>query len=92
MEQNNLLIAQGLNNLFVWFASLKPNAYTKKPSVNIKQADAIEILKQLNQICAITGYQNRVVENEDGTVSVILEPIEFPESEGQAIEQMTKEG
>ena len=92
MEQNNLLIAQGLNNLFVWFASLKPNAYTKKPSVNIKQADAIEILKQLNQICAITGYQNRVVENEDGTVSVILESIEFPESEEQAVEQVTKEG
>lgn len=92
MEQNNLLIAQGLNNLFVWFASLKPNAYTKKPSVNIKQADAIEILKQLNQICAITGYQNRVVENEDGTVSVILELIEFPESEDQAVEQVSKEG
>lgn len=92
MEQNNLLIAQGLNNLFVWFASLKPNAYTKKSSVNIKQADAIEILKQLNQICAITGYQNRVVENEDGTVSVILEQIEFPESEEQAVEQVTKEG
>lgn len=94
MEQQeiNKAVAQGLNNLFVWFASLKPNAYTKKPSVNIKQADAIEILKQLNQICAITGYQNRVVENEDGTVSVILEPIEFPESEEQAVEQVTKEG
>ena len=88
MEQNNLLIAQGLNNLFVWFASLKPNAYTKKPSVNIKQADAIEILKQLNQICAITGYQNHVVENGDGTVSVVLEEIKLPETTDEALEEI----
>lgn len=73
MEQNNLLIAQGLNNLFVWFASLKPDAYTKKPSVNIKQTEAIEVLKQIDYITSLVGYKNRVVTNEDGSIRVALE-------------------
>ena len=94
MEQQeiNKAVAMGLNELFVWFVGLKPNAYTKLPSVNIKQEEAIGVVKHINHVASIVGYQNRVVSNEDGTVSVILEPIEFPESEEQAVEEVTKKG
>ena len=94
MEQQeiNKAVAMGLNELFVWFVSLKPNAYTKLPSVNIKQEEAIGVVKHINFLSSIVGYQNRIVSNEDGSVSVILEPIEFPESEEQAVEEVTKKG
>lgn len=94
MEQQeiNKAVAMGLNELFVWFVGLQPNTRTKLPSVNIKQEEAIGVVKHINFLSAIVGYQNRLETNEDGTVSVILEPIEFPESEEQAVEQVTKEG
>ena len=94
MEQQeiNKAVAMGLNELFVWFVGLQPNTRTKLPSVNIKQEEAIGVVKHINFLSAIVGYQNRVVSNKDGTVSVILEPIEFPESEEQAVEEVTKEG
>lgn len=96
MEQQeiNKTVAQSLNELFVWFVSLKPNAYTKLPSVNIKQEEAIGVVKHINHIASIVGYQNRVVSNEDGTVSVVLEEIKLPETTDEALEEivdLTKE-
>lgn len=96
MEQQevNKAVAQSLNELFVWFVSLKPNAYTKLPSVNIKQEEAIGVVKHINHIASIVGYQNRVVPNEDGTVGVVLEEIKLPETTDEALEEivdLTKE-
>lgn len=96
MEQQeiNKAVAKSLNELFVWFVSLKPNAYTKLPSVNIKQEEAIGVVKHINHIASIVGYQNRVVSNEDGTVSVVLEEIKLPETTDEALEEivdLTKE-
>lgn len=92
MEQQeiNKAVAQSLNELFVWFVSLKPNAYTKLPSVNIKQEEAIGVVKHINHIASIVGYQNRVVSNEDGTVSVVLEEIKFPETTDEAMQELSK--
>lgn len=92
MEQQeiNKAVAQGLNELFVWFVSLKPNAYTKLPSVNIKQEEAIGVVKHINHIASIVGYQNRVVSNEDGTVSVVLEGIPLPETTEEALEAIVE--
>lgn len=96
MEQQeiNKAVAQSLNELFVWFVSLKPNAYTKLPSVNIKQEEAVGVVKHINHLASIVGYQNRVVSNEDGTVSVVLEEIKLPETTDEALEEivdLTKE-
>lgn len=96
MEQQeiNKAVAQSLNELFVWFVGLKPNAYTKLPSVNIKQEEAIGVVKHINHISSIVGYQNRIVSNEDGTVSVVLEEIKLPETTDEALEEivdLTKE-
>lgn len=90
MEQQeiNKAVAQSLNELFVWFVSLKPNAYTKLPSVNIKQEEAIGVVKHINHIASIVGYQNRVVSNEDGTVSVVLEEIKLPETTNEALKEI----
>lgn len=90
MEQQeiNKAVAQSLNELFVWFVSLKPNSYTKLPSVNIKQEEAIGVVKHINYIASIVGYQNRVVSNEDGTVSVVLEEIKLPETTDKALEEI----
>lgn len=92
MEQQeiNKAVAQGLNQLFVWFASLKPNAYTKKPSINLKQEEAIEVLKHVNEIAALLGYQNRIQTNEDGGVAVILEEIKLPETTDEALEEIVE--
>lgn len=72
MRQNKV-IAKHLNELFVWFTTLKPDVHTKVPSVNIKQTEAIEVVKQIDYITSLIGYKNRVVTNEDGTISVTLE-------------------
>lgn len=72
MEQNEV-IAKHLNELFVWFSTLKPDVHTKVPSVNIKQTEAIEVVKRIDYITSLVGYRNRVVTNEDGSISVILE-------------------
>lgn len=92
MEQQeiNKAVAQGLNQLFVWFASLKPNAYTKKPSINLKQEEAIEVLKHVNEIAALLCYQNRIQTNEDGGVTVILEEIKLPETTDEALEEIVE--
>lgn len=93
-QETNLAVAQSLNELFVWFVGLKPNSYTKLPSVNIKQEEAIGVVKHINHIASIVGYQNRVVSNEDGTVSVVLEEIKLPETTDEALEEivdLTKE-
>ena len=92
MEQQeiNKNVAQGLNQLFVWFASLKPNAYTKKPSINLKQEEAIEVLKHVNEIAALLGYQNHIQSNEDGGVTVILEEIKLPETTDEALEEIVE--
>lgn len=92
MEQQeiNKNVVQGLNQLFVWFASLKPNAYTKKPSINLKQEEAIEVLKHVNGIAALLGYQNRIQTNEDGGVTVILEEIKLPETTDEALEEIVE--
>lgn len=72
MEQNEV-IAKHLNELFVWFTTLKPDVHTKTPSVNIKQTEAIEVVKRIDYITSLVGYKNRVVTNEDGKISVTLE-------------------
>ena len=96
MEQQeiNKAVAKGLNELFVWFVGLQPNTRTKLPSVNIKQDEAIGVVKHINYIASIVGYQNRVLQNEDGTVSVVLEEIKLPETTDEALEEivdLTKE-
>lgn len=90
MEQQeiNKAVAMGLNELFVWFVGLQPNTRTKLPSVNIKQEEAIGVVKHINFLSSIVGYQNRVVSNEDGTVSVVLEEIKLPETTDEALEEI----
>lgn len=75
MEQQeiNKAVAQSLNELFAWFSTLKPDVHTKVPSVNIKQTEAIEVVKRIDYITSLVGYKNRMVTNEDGSISVILE-------------------
>ncbi len=90
MEQQeiNKAVAMGLNELFVWFVSLKPNAYTKLPSVNIKQEEAIGVVKHINFLSSIVGYQNRIETNEDGSVSVVFEELKVPETTDKALEAL----
>lgn len=89
-QEINKNVTQGLNQLFVWFASLKPNTYTKKPSINLKQEEAIEVLKHVNEIAVLLGYQNRIQTNEDGGVTVILEEIKLPETTDTALEEIVE--
>ena len=72
-QEINKSVAQGLNELFTWFTTLKQDVHTKVPSVNIKQTEAIEVVKRIDYITSLVGYKNRVVTNEDGSISVILE-------------------
>ena len=90
MEQQkiNKAVAMGLNELFVWFVSLQPNTRTKLPSVNIKQEEAIGVVKHINFLSAIVGYQNRLETNEDGSVSVVFEELKTPESTDKALEAL----
>lgn len=90
MEQQeiNKAVAMGLNELFVWFVGLKPNAYTKLPSVNIKQEEAIGVVKHINFLSAIVGYQNRLETNEDGSVSVVFEELKIPETTDEALQEI----
>lgn len=92
MEQQeiNKAVATGLNDLFKWFVSLQPNTRTKLPSVNIKQEEAIGVVKHINHIASIVGYQNRIVSNEDGSVSVVLEEIKIPETTDEALEEIAE--
>ena len=92
MEQQeiNKAVAQGLNELFVWFVGLQPNTRTKLPSVNIKQEEAIGVVKHINFIASIVGYQNRLQTNEDGSVTVLLEEIPLPETTDEALEEIVE--
>ena len=96
MEQQeiNKAVAMGLNELFVWFVGLQPNTRTKLPSVNIKQEEAIGVVKHINFLSAIVGYQNRLETNEDGSVSVVFEELKVPDSTDEALQEiadLTKE-
>ena len=96
MEQQeiNKAVAMGLNELFVWFVGLQPNTRTKLPSVNIKQDEAIGVVKHINFLSAIVGYQNRLETNEDGSVSVVFEELKVPDSTDEALQKiadLTKE-
>ena len=96
MEQQeiNKAVAMGLNELFVWFVGLQPNTRTKLPSVNIKQEEAIGVVKHINHIASIVGYQNRIETNEDGSVSVMFEELKVPETTDEALQEivdLTKE-
>ena len=90
MEQQeiNKAVAMGLNELFVWFVGLQPNTRTKLPSVNIKQEEAIGVVKHINFLSAIVGYQNRIETNEDGSVSVVFEELKVPETTDKALEAL----
>ena len=90
MEQQeiNKAVAMGLNELFVWFVGLQPNTRTKLPSVNIKQEEAIGVVKHINFLSAIVGYQNRLETNEDGSVSVVFEELKVPETTDKALEAL----
>ena len=90
MEQQeiNKAVAMGLNELFVWFVGLQPNTRTKLPSVNIKQEEAIGVVKHINFLSAIVGYQNRLETNEDGSVSVVFEELKVPETTDKASEAL----
>lgn len=90
MEQQeiNKAVAMGLNELFVWFVGLQPNTRTKLPSVNIKQDEAIGVVKHINFLSAIVGYQNRLETNEDGSVSVVFEELKVPETTDKALEAL----
>jgi 5,10-methylene-tetrahydrofolate dehydrogenase/methenyl tetrahydrofolate cyclohydrolase len=92
MEQQeiNKAVAQGLNELFVWFVGLQPNTRTKLPSVNIKQEEAIGVVKHINFIASIVGYQNRLQTNEDGSVTVLLEELPLPKSTDEALEEIVE--
>lgn len=92
MEQQeiNKAVALGLNELFVWFVGLQPNTRTKLPSINIKQEEAIGVVKHINFLSAIVGYQNRLETNEDGSVTVLLEEIPLPESTDKALEEIVE--
>ena len=89
-QETNKAVAQALNELFVWFVGLQPNTRTKKPSINMKQEEAIEVLKHVNGIAALLGYQNRIQTNEDGGVTVILEGIKLPETTDEALEEIVE--
>lgn len=96
MEQQeiNKAVAMGLNELFVWFVGLQPNTRTKLPSVNIKQEEAIGVVKHINFLSTIVGYQNRLETNEDGSVSVVFEKLKVPDSTDEALQEiadLTKE-
>ena len=96
MEQQEIIkaVAMGLNELFVWFVGLQPNTRTKLPSVNIKQEEAIGVVKHINFLSAIVGYQNRLETNEDGSVSVVFEELKVPDSTDEALQKiadLTKE-
>ena len=96
MEQQeiNKAVAMGLNELFVWFVGLQPNTRTKLPSVNIKQEEAIGVVKHINFLSAIVGYQNRLETNEDGSVSVVFEELKVPDSTDESLQKiadLTKE-
>lgn len=96
MEQQeiNKAVAMGLNELFVWFVGLQPNTRTKLPSVNIKQEEAIGVVKHINFLSSIVGYQNRLETNEDGSVSVVFEELKVPDSTDEALQEiadLTKE-
>lgn len=90
MEQQeiNKAVAMGLNELFVWFVGLQPNTRTKLPSVNIKQDEAIGVVKHINFLSAIVGYQNRLETNEDGSVSVVFEELKVPETTDKALQEI----
>ena len=90
MEQQeiNKAVAMGLNELFVWFVGLQPNTCTKLPSVNIKQEEAIGVVKHINFLSSIVGYQNRLETNEDGSVSVVFEELKVPETTDKALEAL----
>lgn len=90
MEQQeiNKAVAMGLNELFVWFVGLQPNTRTKLPSVNIKQEEAIGVVKHINFLSAIVGYQNRLETNEDGSVSVVFEEFSIPETTDAALQAL----
>lgn len=90
MEQQeiNKAVAMGLNELFVWFVGLQPNTRTKLPSVNIKQEEAIGVVKHINFLSSIVGYQNRLETNEDGSVSVVFEELKVPETTDKALEAL----
>ena len=92
MEQQeiNKTVAQALNELFVWFVGLQPNTRTKLPSVNIKQDEAIGVVKHINYAASLIGYQNRIQTNEDGSVSVVLEEIKLPETTDEALEEIVE--
>lgn len=87
-QETNKAVAQALNELFVWFVGLQPNTRTKLPSVNIKQDEAIGVVKHINYAASLVGYQNRIQTNEDGSVSVILEEIPLPETVQEAVEEL----
>ena len=96
MEQQeiNKAVAMGLDELFVWFVGLQPNTRTKLPSVNIKQEEAIGVVKHINFLSAIVGYQNRLETNEDGSVSVVFGELKVPDSTDEALQKiadLTKE-
>lgn len=96
MEQQeiNKAVAMGLNELFVWFVGLQPNTRTKLPSVNIKQEEAIGVVRHINFLSAIVGYQNRLETNGDGSVSVVFEELKVPDSTDEALQEiadLTKE-
>ena len=90
MEQQeiNKAVAMGLNELFVWFVGLQPNTRTKLPSVNIKQDEAIGVVKHINFLSSVVGYQNRLETNEDGSVSVVFEELKVPETTDKALEAL----
>ena len=93
-QEINKAVAMGLNELFVWFVGLQPNTRTKLPSVNIKQEEAIGVVKHINFLSSIVGYQNRLETNEDGSVSVVFEELKVPDSTDEALQEiadLTKE-
>ena len=89
-QETNKAVAQALNELFVWFVGLQPNTRTKLPSVNIKQDEAVGVVKHINYIASLVGFQNRLQTNEDGGVTVILEEIKLPETMDKALEEIVE--
>lgn len=89
-QETNKAVAQALNELFVWFVGLQPNTRTKLPSVNIKQDEAVGVVKHINYIASLVGFQNRLQTNEDGGVTVILEEIKLPETTDEALEEIVE--
>lgn len=90
-QETNKAVAQALNELFVWFVGLQPNTRTKLPSVNIKQDEAIGVVKHINYIASLVGYQNRIQTNDDDeSVSVVLEEIKLPRTTDEALEEIVE--